>query len=222
MGHGGYCAWGSTVKDLVEDMDFGACQADSGAIRCAWAPEDCVKGETYSFPVEECSCDKVRVGGCNHDGEAFCAVSADGCDEASTWFDVLGIVAETNTECHLCFASSTNPVTDPPVQSTDVPIVFVDPTQSTSTDVPLRVSPTGNDTESSSSIIIAAVASIVCVVFVLLGTSVIKRRRDQKRSGANVPPTSTLEISDNTGEDIDTVSNLDEEEFVSREEGKLS
>lgn len=227
QGHGGYCAWGSTVKEIVEDVKFGACQTPSGASRCSWAPEDCVDGETFTIPLDECVCDKVRVGGCVNNGETFCAVSEEGCDEDSTWFNVLDIVSETNTECYLCIAATKPVGTNPPIQATEAPVVSgVDPSQTefknpSQTEFTAVLQPNDVD-EKNSSMMIAVVASVVCVLILVVGTVVIKRSRDKNRITANMPPTTTLEISGKMADDVDVVSNLDEEEFVSKEEGNFS
>ncbi len=84
-------------KCLVEETKFGRCDD-----RCSWSPDDCDFGERWTFPSEECRCDKVRVGGCLKDDKVFCAVSPDACDDISTWLDPKKVDTDTNYKCFLC------------------------------------------------------------------------------------------------------------------------
>jgi len=82
----------------VDNTKFGRCGKD----RCSWSPENCSDNEEWNFPSEDCSCDKVRVGACESNGEFFCAVSKDACDNKSSWLSPLELAAETDVDCFLC------------------------------------------------------------------------------------------------------------------------
>merc|ERR1712176_82928 len=85
----------------IENTLFGRC-----GDRCSWSPDDCAFGlngrEKWTFPSEECTCEKVRVGGCQKDGNIFCAVSEDACDDLSEWLSPLDVTKSFNVECFLC------------------------------------------------------------------------------------------------------------------------
>jgi len=81
----------------VENTLFGRC-----GDRCSWSPDDCNGSEKWTFPSEECACEKFRVGGCQKDGNTFCAVSKDACDDSSEWLSPLDVTKESNIECFLC------------------------------------------------------------------------------------------------------------------------
>jgi len=133
--HGGICLWSSTVHEkrvgqcsdgtcspnkasCGSGLDFmdakqstENCDVDSTAFgrcgdRCSWSPDDCSVGEEWTFPSEGCSCDKVQVGACEKDGQIFCSVSPDSCDDKATWLHALDVVSTTPNVCYLCRAKS--------------------------------------------------------------------------------------------------------------------
>lgn len=131
--HGGSCLWQDSIREtrlgrcsngycspnaescvqggydespsncVVENTKFGSC----GGNRCAWSSDHCHDTEDWAFPSKDCSCDKVQVGGCRKgDGEVFCAVSPDACDDESEWLGVLKVKSEAGYDCFLCRETS--------------------------------------------------------------------------------------------------------------------
>lgn len=121
----------------VATTSFGRC-----GTRCAWSPRDCSGGETWSVLGGRgdgsgggggdgngggrgdgsggdgyCRCDEVRVGACGKDGQFFCAVSEDACDERSTWIPPLDVPSIASLDCFLCRAGRVS-VGDKRVSST--------------------------------------------------------------------------------------------------------
>merc|ERR1712241_516731 len=187
-GHGGYCLWSSTVKnDIVGDQEFGACQNSTGDKRCAYTADHCVEGEeTWVFPVADCSCDKVRVGGCEKDGKVFCAATADGCDDEATWMDPLTVSAQAATDCYLCIAKTTlapvaAPVEAPVAAPTNAPVAAP-------TNAPVVTTQTSSSSglastdEGSDNLLGAAIGGAVGgVLLLILATAFfVKRSRKQQ------------------------------------------
>jgi len=85
----------------VEETKFGSCGS-----RCSWSPDDCLDSELWTFPSENCSCDKVQVGGCLKSDKISCAVTSLGCDAASTWLKPLEVAPSTGNSCFLCSENS--------------------------------------------------------------------------------------------------------------------
>lgn len=193
-GHGGYCLWKATVRDMMSQRDFGACvDATSGDVRCAWSAADCnASTETWSFPHADCECEDVRVGGCVavSNGQVFCVVSPDGCDQDTDWMDWQSLSTETTTDCYLCVA-----VTDPIANQTPA----TQPVDDSSSDSSMVVT------------IVATLGAVVLVGLALVGAYVaIRKRKASAVKEENKPTVSVQMIT----EPDDTVSNLDEEDFV--------
>jgi len=95
-----------TKSCTIQSTGFGKC-----GDRCSWSPNDCQNGEFWTFPVDDCSCEKVSVGGCvtiiGTHTKVTCAVSRDGCDEASVWVAAMDLPFEQQYECTLCRQPST-------------------------------------------------------------------------------------------------------------------
>jgi len=216
--HGGYCLWASTVKnDIVGDEEFGACQNASGDRRCSYAADHCVEGENWVFPVADCTCDQVRVGGCEKDGRVFCAATEHGCDDAATWMDPLTVSAQAATDCYICIAKTTvAPIEAPVAAPTNAPVVMVSPTNA-----PVATTQTLNSglasADEGSDNMAAAIGGAVGGVLLLTVTAVLfiifsRKRKAKADAVAAAPPTKNLETVM-----ADTVSNLDEEEFKARD-----
>jgi len=220
-GHGGYCLWSSTVKDdIVGNQEFGACQNASGDMRCSYAADHCVEGEeSWVFPVSDCSCDKVRVGGCEKDGKIFCAATEDGCDDTATWMDALTVSAQTATDCYLCITKTTAaPIAAPVEAPLAAPVVMVSPTNAPVVATQTVKGGLASTDEGSDNLMAAAIGGAVGgVLLLILATAFFvnlsrKRKANKADAAAAAPPTKNLE----TSVMADTVSNLDEEEFQAR------
>ncbi|EJK50073.1 hypothetical protein THAOC_30994 [Thalassiosira oceanica] len=89
----------------IENTKFGYCDsigASSGPGFCAWSPEDCEDDVSYvwKFPAEECTGDKVMVGGCLAEEETpYCAISADGCGGNARYLKPQQLSRSTDYEC---------------------------------------------------------------------------------------------------------------------------
>jgi len=81
----------------IENTKYGSC-----GDRCSWSPEDCADSENWNFPSKDCTCDKVRVGGCQKNDAIFCAVSGQACDDTSTWLSPTEVTSRAGIECFLC------------------------------------------------------------------------------------------------------------------------
>jgi hypothetical protein len=194
QGHGGYCLYADVVKDIVEDVEFGACQNASGDKRCSYADDQCVEGENWVFPVADCSCDQVRVGACKKDERVFCAVTEFGCDDASTWMDSRTVSAQAATDCYLCIAVTTTP--DDVAAPTSAPVI-------TPNNAPVA------GTNSVAAAIGGALGGVLLLTLVSVSLIISSRKRKAKADAAVLaPPTKTFQTCND-----DTVSNLDEEEF---------
>ena len=93
----------------IENTKFGYCDSVGGSEPgfCAWSPEDCGDDLSYEwkFPAEECTSDKVMVGGCLAEGEApYCAISADGCGDDTRYLKPQELSRSTNYECFVGMA----------------------------------------------------------------------------------------------------------------------
>merc|ERR1711933_332603 len=97
---------------MIDDTKFGRC----GNNHCAWSPENCSEGEEWNFPSNDCSCDQVKVGACEKDGDVFCAVSRDSCDDKSEWLSPLEVSMKSDIDCFLC-----NEMKAPTSQSVEYP-----------------------------------------------------------------------------------------------------
>jgi len=95
VGYGNYV--GEETGCTVAETKFGRC-----GNRCSWSPSDCEVGEDWTFPVEDCTCDRVRVGACLRDGFPYCAVSKDSCDSLTSWHSPLNVTETANVRCYLC------------------------------------------------------------------------------------------------------------------------
>ena len=131
--HGGYCRRYDAFKDLrfgrcidglcgpnaescgnnnmLGEDDTNTCTIESTLYgkcddRCSWSPNECQSGELWSFPVDDCTCEKVLVGACvtsiGTHTSVTCAVSPDGCDKSSIWVSVIDLTIEHQVECTLC------------------------------------------------------------------------------------------------------------------------
>lgn len=99
-------AQGCTVaKDLSSSSDdtiptlYGKC----GDVDCAWSNVDC--SESFQLQGPDCSCDKVRVGGCvspSNVSIVFCAVSSEACDDQMEYMSPQELSISTATDCFLC------------------------------------------------------------------------------------------------------------------------
>ena len=85
----------------IESTKFGKCGS-----RCSWSPEYCTSSESWTFPADDCSCDKVRIGGCLKGGDLYCSVSSLGCDSLSTWHGPTAVTTKTGDKCFICRAPS--------------------------------------------------------------------------------------------------------------------
>lgn len=213
MAHGGKCAWSSTVKDIVKSMQFGACIESSTADRrCSWSERECIEGEEWYFPDVICSCDQVRVGGCEKDGQAFCAVSEDACDEYAIWLDSLNITKATDTECYMCIAKS-SPLSNPP-------------------SAPPTTAPFTSLRSPSNTTVITIGVTLVGVLFLMFLAAILIHCRhgsgisgSTSKSVANTdPPADSIDISSQRQdcENDDCISNLDDEEFEKKFDSQLS
>lgn len=80
-----------------------------GGALCAWSASSCDDdGGAWFFPNPDCTCDQVRVGGCrkkaggDEDDRVYCAVSADACDDGSTFLDLREVESAAGYQCFLC------------------------------------------------------------------------------------------------------------------------
>lgn len=140
---------GANPDCMVEKAAFGNCDG-----RCVWSKDSCENDETYHIPgvgtgkgsgsgagsgggggkgngqgneggENECSCDKVQVGGCKTpDAPIFCAVAADACDDFQTYLTPTEVENQEQVSCFLCREESapgptSAPVGDPAVDSSN-------------------------------------------------------------------------------------------------------
>jgi hypothetical protein len=74
---------------------YGRC----GQVDCVWSSSDC--GETFLLDPT-CTCEKVIVGACEREGQIFCSVSPQACDEESQWMSPQQLQQQTDHDCYLC------------------------------------------------------------------------------------------------------------------------
>jgi len=121
-----------TVKfELFESSEtkYGSCSSSGfpsdGGKSCLWSNDDC--DDMSSFKIDnDCTCEKVRVGGCqqkSNPSNIHCAVSKESCDDRSDFLSVTGM-KDTDKDCYLCReapagpqASVSTPATLPPATS---------------------------------------------------------------------------------------------------------
>jgi len=238
--HGGYCLLAKTVREMplgrCDGVKYGQCapnkeSCEAGAAfeeafdciteeitfgrcggRCSWSPLDCGL-ESWTFPAEGCTCDKVRVGGCEMNGSVSCAVSKDGCDAESTYLNPLEVASQTGTECYICMEVSE------PVEIVSVPeSAMKDSTLIDESSSPPSYLSLANDSLGISFVIGITLGGVL-VVALLTYVLVFLRRRKQTAAAkmergestcTDVPPPSLELTTDND----DMVSNLDIEEFT--------
>jgi hypothetical protein len=177
----------------IETTKFGKC-----GDRCSWSPQDCNANEEWTFPVSECTCDKVRVGGCVKSGFTYCSVSNLACDSASIWFGPTAVTAETGNECYVCRQSTPIAATDDDkaVENDDgTEENYVGEIEGGTKDSPKKAS-TGVFLGASLGSV-AGVASLI-VIFAL-----VKHKRNKaKRTKQHEPPVTVPSTNDENGEDV--------------------
>jgi len=190
----------------ANDVLYGDCNG-----RCVWSSNECKEGEQYTLPLmlyndtfipkeTDCTCDKVRVGGCKNKGDrpVHCAVSADSCDYTQTWLSPQEVVEQENVDCFLCLEPPTprpsnvpSPPTPSPISSpTSSPVkpVTTKPTLSSVIEETL-LKP--NETESSSNkgLIIGGVAGgIVGIAVPIIAVLYLFRKRRNEKEKHPPPP----------------------------------
>lgn len=120
--HGGVCL----AQESVKEKKLGNCTDNSCSVknailgscdrRCSWSPESCAFGEEWSYPVEECTCDRTQTGACVKNDKVFCAVSEKGCDAFSSWLSPLDVVESYGILCYVCdidVSNNTNSIGNP-------------------------------------------------------------------------------------------------------------
>merc|ERR1712176_405181 len=162
----------------TESSSYGACKdLSSGAARCSWSPDDCAGDEVWDFPSAGCAYNDVRVGGCEYMGSVMCAVSEDGCDDASVWLGPLELTMATGKECYLGIYVEEVPESDP---------VVVAPQESASDNE------NNNDSNSAAVAIIATIGALLVVVAAVL---LLIQRRNNRSTESIKPPAESVEIS---------------------------
>lgn len=122
----------NSLDCAVKSTTFGNCDG-----RCAWSKGSCEAEESYHIPgvqddTNECTCDKVQVGGCKSpDFPIYCAVSRESCNDLQTYLTPKEVEEQEKISCFLCReeeASSSpssfptgSPVSSPVAQLTDSP-----------------------------------------------------------------------------------------------------
>jgi len=119
-------------KCSVKNAIYGNCDG-----RCVWSSLECQPFETYNLPPtpslniakqdDDCTCDKVKTGGCKKDGSSvLCTVSEASCEYTQTWLTHDEVVEQEGIECYLCREeptpapseiSSSSPSVSPPTRS---------------------------------------------------------------------------------------------------------
>jgi len=116
-----------TNKLRDEPTKYGSCSSSDfpdGGNTCFYTDDACDDKLTFNID-DDCTCDKVRVGGCrkkNDDDIVYCGVNAQACDDDSEWLSVVEM--KIVKDCYLCRESpaapsaTTAPMTTlPPVSS---------------------------------------------------------------------------------------------------------
>lgn len=186
--------------------------------RCSWSPNDCLSGEFWKFPADDCSCDQVQVGACKLNYSNFesytCAVSALGCDDSSVWVNPLDLPIQSNIECFLCRQVTLAP---DPAES-------LAPAPAESADVIEKLEPIVIKEKKNNSNTVAVTSGLVCGIFIAVCATtyiiVFRRRRQSVFSKSNnrgkdddsienAPPKS-IDIFSNKSQRIDNIPDADE------------
>ena len=191
-------------KCLIESTLFGSCND-----RCSWSPDDCLPTEMWTFPAEECTCDTVLVGACKNNGNLFCAVSKDGCDDKSAWLHPLQVIQETEYECYLCRAKPSSTSSNSNNSSDEISTGSVNKLKDIIEDV---TSPSID----MNLILAATLTTVIIICFVVVYTVYVARKRERnsnERLNPSHPPQDVVTVEDNHSsqikkQDVDDISIL--------------
>jgi len=86
----------------IESALFGSC----GTGNCVWSSLDCQQNQTYVAQDPDCTCENVKVGGCQSrdtpTNDIICAVAPDSCDNTQIFLTHDEVVDAKNVSCYLC------------------------------------------------------------------------------------------------------------------------
>ena len=188
---------------MVSKATFGNCDG-----RCVWSADECEAGETFRLPGsgggggngggtgggngggngkgrhDECTCDKVQVGGCKTpDTPIYCAVSPDSCDEFQTYLTPQQVQEQENWSCYLCREKTTPSSMSP----TSAPTRRIDdPTNMLPVNNPS--SPSSNRGAIIGGSIAAGAVGIVILLGVIYGYRYKKTRKHSPPKPSHVDP----------------------------------
>lgn len=129
----------TNLDDWRKYPAFGRCQhgpVGDGGI-CLWSEDECPDQTYYMTPYSQsvdadklpCTCDQVRVGACefypevegeSNKAQVYCAISADACEEESTYIPAVRLI-DDGRDCFLCEAFD-HPATPPAPVAAPAPI----------------------------------------------------------------------------------------------------
>jgi len=170
------------------DTRYGSCVSHG---ECVWSANDCDSIDDFAGFDQDCTCDRVQVGGCVKDELVFCAVSEMACDELSTWIPAMELLLTEgiDTECYLCRDRSHNTISDEATLGNDV---------STSNDVDKndgsKMQVTRNDDDDDFSTVFFVVALFCVLGLVALITLIVIRLSRKRRSKEVVTFPKELEL----------------------------
>eukprot|EP00548_Thalassiothrix_antarctica_P002532 CAMPEP_0194148498 /NCGR_PEP_ID=MMETSP0152-20130528/32839_1 /TAXON_ID=1049557 /ORGANISM="Thalassiothrix antarctica, Strain L6-D1" /LENGTH=241 /DNA_ID=CAMNT_0038850085 /DNA_START=221 /DNA_END=946 /DNA_ORIENTATION=- len=134
---------------------YGSCISNNVPTNtCLWSDDACDDKETFTVN-DDCTCDKVRVGGCRrrNDDIIYCAVNEQACDVDSEWLSVLDLQRTADKDCYLCPrdpSSVTSELTTvPTTMSPTAKLVEITATKSPSSSAPISMSPASSSLLSS-------------------------------------------------------------------------
>jgi hypothetical protein len=164
--------------------------------RCSWSPQDCDGNEKWTFPVSECTCDKVRVGGCVKSGFTHCSVSNLACDSASVWFGPTAVTAETGTECYIC--------RQPTAATDDDRIEGNDDGAEGNNIGGIKGETKGSPKKMSTGAVLgASLGGVAGVTALIVAFVLVKRKRKKaKKSTQELEPPVNVPSNDKNGEDV--------------------
>lgn len=164
---GGRCVWSADACENGESFHLpggvGTGGGGEGGGSGGGGGPKSVAGSGTEGGENECTCDKVQVGGCKYPGvPIYCAVSPDSCDEFQTYLSHKEVFKQENIECYLCREPTTSsPVASPVSSPRDNPTL-----------------PSSNSATNNTSIIMVIILSSIGVAaIIIVGADVVRRRR---------------------------------------------